>query len=161
MRYVAPFAALLALIAAQAASTASSRAATCIVSTNTQAGTGRAAFTGTCNRLPYSLKIDPFSISGKLGRRPVSFKRTGETITGKIGTTRSRLTYHQDARITGRYGKTAVRLDLFRAAVTGHVGTRPVTCTFLQLQPLGQKITCTGGGSGAVMPFLAMLYAAP
>lgn len=160
MRYVAALATLLALVAAPAGSTASSRAAKCAVSTSVQGGRGTASFTGTCNRLPYSLKVDPYSVAGRLGRATVSFKRTGETLTGRLGTTRSHLSY-KDAAITGRVGKSLVRLDVFPAAVNGRVGAQHVTCTFLFLKPLGEKITCTGGGSEAVVPFLALLYAAP
>jgi hypothetical protein len=161
MRSVALCSVLLALAIAPTASTASSQAATCKVSTREQGGSGRATFHGRCNRLPYSLKIDPFSVSGRLGRQTVSFKRKGETLTGKIGSTRSQLSYNQNATITGRLGKTPVHLDVFRAAVTGRVGKRPITCTFNFITPLGEDITCTGGGAGMIVPFLAMLYAAP
>lgn len=162
MRSVAVLTALLALAVVPAASTAApSKAAPCKISTREQGGSGRATFNGTCNRLDYSLKIGPFSISGKLGRQLVSFKRTGETLTGKIGSTRTRLSYHQNATITGQFGKTPVHLDVFRAAVNGRIGKQPITCTFNLLTPLGEDIACTGGGAGAVMPFLAMLYAAP
>src|SRR4029078_1920532 len=112
----------------------------------------RTPFRGNCIRVPCGLKIYPFSVSGRLGRQTVSFKRKGETLTGKIGSTRAQLSYHQDATTAGRLGKTPVHLDVFRAAVTGRVGKRPITCTFNFITPLGEDITRTGGGTGTIAP---------
>jgi len=160
MRSAATFVALLALIGAPAASTAPARAETCSVLTLAQGGRGNAMFTGTCNRGSAVLRVNPFSVTGHLGRARASFKRTGSTLAGKLGTTPSHLAY-EGFSIRGTVGKSAVKLAVGGSTVSGHLGTQRVTCSLQFLSPLGEKISCTGNGAAAIVPFLALLYAAP
>jgi hypothetical protein len=140
------------------------RLTNCTAATHVQVGRGQALFKGTCNGGSKSrLKVLPNKITGRVGGLLATFERSGQTLSGKLGPRSSRLTF-RGRGFTGRYGPHSVKFtvrDPF--TVVGHVGPMRVSCSIVELLPLGERITCKGrrGGAGVLVPYLALLYAAP
>src|SRR3954453_2678139 len=65
----------------------------CVAVTHVQGQVGLALFKGTCNGAKSSVKVQLLDVTGRLGGLLVSFKRSGATLHGKLGTRNSRLTY--------------------------------------------------------------------
>ena len=158
---------LLGLVATSAVAS-SARAATrprltrCTATTLTQGGAGDALFIGTCNGSSSSLKVDPFSVIGRVGGLAAKFKRSGSSFSGKLGPVHASFSY-DGATITGRFGRSAVKFATRGSTISGRVGAVHVACSVSLLVPLGERITCTGshGDAQVLVPYLALLYAAP
>ncbi|MFL5929065.1 MAG: hypothetical protein ACJ77E_19215 [Gaiellaceae bacterium] len=136
----------------------------CVAVTHVQGQVGLALFKGTCNGAKSSVKVQLLDVTGRLGGLLVSFKRSGATLHGKLGTRNSRLTY-RGRTFRGNYGPHRVKFTVGQDQLTvaGRVGAMRVLCTVKALIPLGERITCTGrrGGAAVLFPYLALLYAAP
>jgi hypothetical protein len=134
----------------------------CVASTDTQIGVGLAEFVGHCNGKKTKLRIYPFKVTGKVGGVVVDFKRTGVRFNGRIGKAHGMFVFRNHS-ITGSYARHRVHLTLRPTAIWGRIGSLRVGCTIRALAPLGERITCTGkqGGAGVLMPYMALLYAAP
>jgi hypothetical protein len=139
------------------------RLTSCTAATHVQGGAGLAVFKGGCNGSKSTLKVQARTITGRVGGLYTSFERSGRTLSGKLGARNARMSF--DARgFTGHYGPHAVRFTVRdRFTLAGHVGPMRVTCSVTPLLPLGERITCKGrrGGAGVLVPYLALLYAAP
>ena len=140
-----------------------SRLTVCTAATHVQGAKGIALFRGTCNGAKSAVKVDPFSVTGKVGGLGLHFKRSGLTLTGRLGERNARFTY-RGRTFKGHYGPHAVKFTVLqdRFTVAGRVGSMHVRCTVEPLSPLGERITCKGkrGGAAVLVPFLALLYAA-
>jgi len=135
----------------------------CVAATHVQASIGLALFKGTCNGSKSNFKVQSHDITGRVGGLWVNFTRTGPSLVGKLGGRNSKLTF-RGRTITGHYGPHRVKMTVRdRFTVAGRVGPMRVLCTVTPLLPLGERITCTGrrGGAGVLVPYLALLYAAP
>src|SRR3954471_16512100 len=95
----------------------------CVAATHVQGQVGLALFKGTCNGAKSSVKVQLRDVTGRLGGLLVSFKRSGATLHGKLGTRNSRLTY-RGSTFTGSYGPHHVRFTVGqdRFTVAGRVG---------------------------------------
>ena len=152
-----------AALAAPSGRAKPARLTSCTAATHVQGGRGQAVFKGTCNGSKSTLKVQPHTITGRVGGLYTSFERSGQTLSGKLGARQARMSFGARA-FTGHYGPHAVRFTVRdRFTVAGHVGPMRVTCTVTPLLPLGERITCKGrrGGAGVLVPYLALLYAAP
>ena len=135
----------------------------CVATTHVQGAAGLAGFTGTCNGSKTRFKVQLDDVSGSIGGLWVKFTRTGASLAGTLGGRKSKLTF-RGRLIAGYYGPHHVKFtvrDPF--TVVGRVGSRRVLCKVAVLRPLGERITCTGsrGGASVLVPYLALLYAAP
>lgn len=134
----------------------------CVATTDTQIAVGLAEFVGHCNGKKTKLRILPFKVTGKVGGVAVNFKRNGVRFSGTIGKAHGMFVFHNHS-ITGSFARHRVRLTLRSTAIWGRIGSLRVGCTVKALTPLGERIVCTGkqGGAGVMVPYLALLYAAP
>jgi hypothetical protein len=153
---------LMVSVTGAAHAAAHPRFARCIATTDTQGGAGLAAFVGNCDGAKSKLRVLPFKVTGKIGGLPVKFKRDGIHFSGTVGKAYGTFVLH-DRAITGTFARHRVRLTAHRTAVWGRIGTLRIGCTVAALSPLGERISCTGkhGGAGILVPYLALLYAAP
>jgi len=139
------------------------RLTVCTAVTYVQASKGQALFRGACNGAKSAVRVDPFSVTGKVGGLGLHFKRSGLTLTGRLGERKARFTY-RGRTFRGRYGPHPVKFTVLadRYHVAGRVGSMRVRCTVAPLTPLGERITCKGkrGGAAVLIPFLTLLYAA-
>src|SRR5882672_5512676 len=145
-----------AVVVASAPATTHPRLTRCVAATHSQSGAGLALFTGTCNGKKTKLKIFPFKVTGKVGGVSVKFKRDGSRFSGTIGKAYGTFVFHNRG-ITGTFARHRVRFTARRTAVWGRIGTLRIGCTVKALDPLGERIVCSGrqGGAAVLIPYLA------